>query len=143
MKSFLHGNLRAKLSELALIQEAYEAMIEGSGAAAKDPLALLAYQLEENGLNEFDHVYIDGFLDFTGQELRVLKALIKCSITIIFMLPDPILCSLKLYGLILRIRLEASICRKTLQKPKELALKVMPNCLSHLTLRPIQKLMPL
>ena len=73
----VEGELSGKLSELAGILEAYELVMERSGATAEDPLRLLAEQIEEYGLSEFDRVYVDGFLDFTGLEFRVLSALLR------------------------------------------------------------------
>ena len=46
----LDGELSIKLSELAGILETYEYRTERSGATAKDPLALLAEQIEKHGL---------------------------------------------------------------------------------------------
>ena len=83
----LDGELRIKLSELSAILEAYEYVTERSGATAKDPLALLAEQIEEHGLAEFDRVYVDGFLDFTGLEFRVLSALMKRGVELTVCLP--------------------------------------------------------
>ena len=83
----LDGELSIKLSELAGILETYEYITERSGATAKDPLALLAEQIEKHGLTEFDRVYVDGFLDFTGLEFHVLSALLKREIDLTVCLP--------------------------------------------------------
>lgn len=69
--------LAGKLLELALILDAYEAVMERSGADSEEPLALLSEQIEQGGLGEFERVYIDGFVDFTGLEQAVLKAMIR------------------------------------------------------------------
>ena len=84
----LDGELGKKLSELAAVLEAYKYVMERSGACAEDPLALLAEQIGEHGLAEFDRVYVDGFLDFTGLEFRVLNALLKQGIDMTVCLPD-------------------------------------------------------
>lgn len=81
------GELSRKLSELAVIQETYDLVQERSGATAQDPLALLAEQLEKNKLQGFQHVYVDGFLDFTGLEFRVLTALMKQDVNVTVCLP--------------------------------------------------------
>lgn len=73
----IEGGLSRKLSELATVMEAYEAVMERTGMSAREPLSLLADQIAASGLSEFDRVYVDGFLDFTGLELKVLMALIK------------------------------------------------------------------
>ena len=73
----LDGELGGKLEELALILDTYDAVTERAGAAKEEPLALLARQLERFGLPEFDRVYVDGFIDFTGLETEVLRALLQ------------------------------------------------------------------
>ena len=73
----LDGELGGKLKELALILDTYDAVTERAGAATEEPLRLLARQLEQFGLPEFDRVYVDGFIDFTGLETEVLRALLR------------------------------------------------------------------
>lgn len=73
----LDGELGGKLEELALILDTYDAVTERAGAAKEEPLALLARQLEQFGLPEFDRIYVDGFIDFTGLETEVLRTLLK------------------------------------------------------------------
>ncbi len=72
------AGLGEKLSELALIMDAYKTVLMRSGAAAEDPLTILAEQIRKYGLDDFTRVYIDGFIDFTGLEQRVIKAMISC-----------------------------------------------------------------
>ena len=67
----------AKLKELVLILDTYEAVVERAGATPEEPLSLLARQVELFGLPEFDRIYVDGFIDFTGLELEVLRALLR------------------------------------------------------------------
>ncbi len=72
-----HGTLRRKLTELAQIFEAYDALTEQ--AALIDPqndLTVLAKRLPE--CHQFDgvHVYVDGFKGFTRQEMLVLERLL-------------------------------------------------------------------
>ena len=73
----LDGELGGKLKELALILDTYDAVTQRAGAATEEPLRLLARQLEQFGLPEFDRVYVDGFIDFTGLETEVLRALLR------------------------------------------------------------------
>ena len=84
----LGGELAGKLRELATVLEAYEGMMERSGFDSGDPLALLARQLEAKGLREFTRVYVDGFLDFTGLEAGVLRALMARGTDLTVLLPD-------------------------------------------------------
>ena len=72
------GNrLSEKLKEIALIYEVYDTVIARAGATPEEPLTLLAAQIREYGLQEFDRVYVDGFIDFTGLEMNVLKAMLQ------------------------------------------------------------------
>ena len=77
LSAAIEGKLGEKLSEFAVIMEAYEAAITGAGATAAEPLAVLADQVDSCGLADFDRIYIDGFVDFTALEMAVLKAMLK------------------------------------------------------------------
>lgn len=69
------GVLKDKLTDLALILESYEAVVNNVGADPMDALTVLAKQVEENGYGAGLKIYVDGFIDFTNQELQVLEAL--------------------------------------------------------------------
>ncbi len=81
------GLLSGKLEELAQIMEAYDAVLARSGAMTKEPLQLLAEQIRSFGLPGIAHIYVDGFVDFTGQESAVLKALIRSGVPLTVCLP--------------------------------------------------------
>ena len=83
----LSGELGEKLKEFALIQEAYETAIRNAGATAVDPLCLLAEQIERFGLPEFENIYVDGFIDFTGLEMNVMKAILRRTAALTVCLP--------------------------------------------------------
>ena len=83
----LGGELGAKLKEMALVMEGYNAVLERSGATSEEPLALLARQIEQFGLEDFDRVYVDGFIDFTGLEMKVLEAMLRCDKDLTVCLP--------------------------------------------------------
>lgn len=80
------GTLRRKLSELALIYGAYEAIIAQSCLDPMDNLTRLWEQLGEHSFFEGATVIIDAFRGFTGQELRIISRIIaqaeKCVVTI-------------------------------------------------------------
>ncbi len=63
-----------KLRDLALTAGAYEAAAERSGADPMDSLDRLALAVREHSLGAGKRIYADGFTDFTGQELEVLRA---------------------------------------------------------------------
>ena len=68
--------LRKKLTDLAMISDAYDAVLENIGSDPADRLSLLASQIPESMfLTEKSVVYVDGFTDFTAAELAVLKAI--------------------------------------------------------------------
>lgn len=66
-----------KLRDLALVLEAYEAVVANGRADPADRLTLLAEQIDEGGLPRGARVYADGFIDFTRQEQEVLCAMLR------------------------------------------------------------------
>ena len=71
------GALAEKLTDLSLVLEAYDSVVANGRADPSDRLTLLARQIDAGGLPRGTRVYVDGFIDFTFQELRVLEALLK------------------------------------------------------------------
>ena len=71
------GSLGDKLSDLALVYEAFDAVLKMGHADPTDRLSTLAELIESSELNESCCVYVDGFIDFTRQEHEILTALMK------------------------------------------------------------------
>lgn len=71
------GGLGAKLEDMALILEAYDAAAANGHADPTDRLTVLAAQLAQSELDSHTRVYVDGFIDFTRQETEVLFALLR------------------------------------------------------------------
>ncbi len=71
------GSLADKLRDMALVLEAYDAVVSRGHADPADRLTELAEQIGLSSLDENTWVYVDGFTDFTRQELAVLLALMK------------------------------------------------------------------
>lgn len=72
------GALGEKISDLALIGQAYDAVLGTSHADSSDRLSNLAAMLEDSGIITADStVYVDGFSDFTKSELSVLSAMLE------------------------------------------------------------------
>ena len=70
--------LGEKISELALIAQAYDAVLGNSHADPSDALSVLASRLKDSRiLTENSTVYVDGFSDFTKAELGVLTAMLE------------------------------------------------------------------
>lgn len=69
--------LNDKLYDLSLILGAYEALFDRETSDAGDRLNRLIDTIRDCTLFQSGHIYIDGFTDFTVQELRVIEELIK------------------------------------------------------------------
>lgn len=73
------GSLAQKLEELSLLMEAYDSLCSRGKRDPRDQMTWLLEQLEEGNYGE-DHVfYIDGFPDFTRQNMAIIAHLIKVS----------------------------------------------------------------
>ena len=77
------GVLSDKLHDMALVLAAYDTVIAGGRADPTDKLTRLAERLEDAAVEDI-HFYIDGFTDFTGQQLRIIDALLakNCDVTV-------------------------------------------------------------
>ena len=69
--------LRDKLADLSLIYGAYEAIAAQSGLDPLRRLESLAARLPESRYAACRY-YIDGFTDFTAQEMQVIETLLRC-----------------------------------------------------------------
>ena len=70
--------LRDKLTDLALLLDAYEAVAAQSGLDPLDRLTLLAERIGKNGpAFAAIRIWIDGFSDFTAQQNAVIDALLR------------------------------------------------------------------
>lgn len=67
--------LGAKLRDLALIQEAMDALEARSGTDPASRMDILAQDVPRCSFLQGAQVYVDGFTDFTAQERRVLREL--------------------------------------------------------------------
>ena len=66
-----------KLRDLALIRGAYDAIAASGRADPADRLTVLAEKIADSDLGPENHIYVDGFIDFTRQEQEVLSALLR------------------------------------------------------------------
>ena len=71
------GPLSDKLSDLAVIFETFDAVKEHCGRDARDRMERLADEIGLSGVGCGGAVWVDGFTDFTAQEMRVLSELLK------------------------------------------------------------------
>ena len=69
--------LSQRLEEMALIMEAYHAVVSNGHADPADRLDILSSQIPESAIGEDHHLYLDGFIDFTAQERGVIHALLR------------------------------------------------------------------
>lgn len=74
------GALQDKLLDLALVAEGYDAVVSNGYADPADRLTVLARQIEEGALGADDHVYVDGFLDFTAQQRQLLRSMLTAGV---------------------------------------------------------------
>lgn len=65
-----------KLGDLALILGAYDALLSGEHMDPRDRLTRLADMIPQSQMLQNARIYIDGFTDFTAQELRAVEALL-------------------------------------------------------------------
>lgn len=72
-----HPALGDKLRDLALVLAAYDAVVANGWADPTDRLDRLTEHLEAGRFSLSGPVYVDGFTDFTRQELAVLRSLLK------------------------------------------------------------------
>ncbi len=71
------GLFAQKLSELSMILGAYEAASAQGARDPRDKLTLLRKKLMEGAYAPGRHFFVDGFTDYSEQELRVLEALLR------------------------------------------------------------------
>ena len=69
--------LSEKLRDLSICLEAYDAVLAQGHADPTDRLLHLAETIGQSSIGTNGHIYIDGFTDFTGAELLVIKELLK------------------------------------------------------------------
>lgn len=80
------GSLAQKLEELSLLLEAYDGICRQGSRDPRDQLTWLLEQLEESNFAQ-DHVfYFNGFTDFTGQQMAIIRHLIENSATVVISL---------------------------------------------------------
>ena len=70
------GYLGDKLHDLALVLAAYDAVTAQGHADPTDRLTHLAERIPESTLGRTGQFYLDGFTDYTRQELAVVRALL-------------------------------------------------------------------
>lgn len=71
------GMFSEKLRELSLILGAYEAVTAHGSADPRDRLTLLKNKLEQGTYAQGRYFFVDGFTDFSAQELGVLEQLLR------------------------------------------------------------------
>jgi ATP-dependent helicase/nuclease subunit B len=76
------GRQGEKLRELSLIYESYAALTARIASDPRDRLERLAERLQEVPFAEGIDFWLDGFTDFTPQELRVLQELLRQARTV-------------------------------------------------------------
>ena len=75
----LEGSFAQKLEELSLIMESYDSLCVRGKRDPRDQMTWLLEQLEDSSFAESHTFYIDGFPDFTRQNMAILEHLIRNS----------------------------------------------------------------
>lgn len=75
----MEGSFAQKLEELSLIMESYDSMCVRGKRDPRDQMTWLMEQLEDCSFAEDHTFYIDGFPDFTRQNMAILEYLIQKS----------------------------------------------------------------
>ncbi len=73
------GSLAQKLEELSVLMEAYDSLCSRGKRDPRDQMTWLLEQLEEGTFGQEHVFYIDGFPDFTRQNLAIIEHLIQVS----------------------------------------------------------------
>ena len=73
------GSLAQKLEELSLLMDGYDGLCQRGKRDPRDQMTWLLEQLEEGNFAQEHTFYIDGFPDFTRQNLAVLEYLMQAS----------------------------------------------------------------
>lgn len=73
------GSLSQKLEELALLMESYDTLCSRGKRDPRDQMTWLLEQLEDGDFGQEHVFYIDGFPDFTRQNLAIIRHLIQVS----------------------------------------------------------------
>lgn len=119
------GILKRKLTDLALIYSAYDAVVGASRADPADRLTALIRRLPQSELARCGHIYIDGFTDFTAEENALLLALLPrgADFTFCFTLDD-------LYGENEIFELSRRTARRLIHDARALGIDVKVETLS-------------
>jgi len=75
----VEGSFAQKLEELSLIMECYDSLCSRGKRDPRDQMTWLLEQMEDCSFAENHVFYIDGFPDFTRQNMDIIAHLIKCS----------------------------------------------------------------
>jgi len=75
----LTGSLGAKLQDIALLYDAYNALTMKGAHEPEDEMTLLADALEQSSFAEGRPIYVAGFTDFTSQQQRIVRSLMESS----------------------------------------------------------------
>ncbi len=69
-----------KLTDLAMVLDAFDAVVANGRADPADRLTMLSDAIDAGGLDASAKVFVDGFIDFTRQEQEVLCAMLRQSV---------------------------------------------------------------
>jgi ATP-dependent helicase/nuclease subunit B len=78
------GGMGRKLTELGMVMEAYQALVDQHYADGTDLIEMAAGRVTDSAIVKGAHVYIDAFAGFTAPEYHMIEALLRagCSVLI-------------------------------------------------------------
>ncbi len=71
------GSIGDKLHDLALILGSYDAIAARTALDPRDRMNIARDKLEESGIPDNSDIYIDGFVDFSAQEMAIIEEFIR------------------------------------------------------------------
>ncbi len=80
------GSLAQKLEELALLFDTYDSICQQGSRDPSDQLTWLLEQLEGSTYAQEHIFYLDGFTDFTGQQMAIVSYLLSAAETVVISL---------------------------------------------------------
>ena len=117
-------SLGDKLFDLSLILSAYDAVVANGRADPADRLSVLAEKIADSDLGPENHVYVDGFIDFTRQEQEVLAALLRRGVKLtVCMTVDDLESDSEVFAL------SRISCRRLLEAAREAGAETRTECM--------------
>lgn len=77
--NIVQANVKAKIKDICTIYEKYNQLVAQHGADSDENLSLLSTLIEDSEMVKETEFFVDSFSAFTGEELKVISALVRCA----------------------------------------------------------------